>query len=381
MSVEFTLRGNRLSVQEWDQLLADWAGSREEELYELPAFEGGEVAHIWGPGSIRGAVLFFNSRDKTVDLRLSALSSREDWRIGFELLRRALTGGGGSVQHENGELYGPEMLAAPRAEAEAVADFCSTVTAMGASFKDKDMTAAALPLGHFSLPITADDLRPCTAEDAHEIEARLASRVEKYAGAYQASIFTMTDDVKVATWALIPTLIGNVDLVALPGPEGIDDEPAHLPLEKLKELLGARAEDLGEAVYLPQLDEAADKALLESLRAATVPLPAARAPAGQTGPDEATLELTKLVVGTLMNNMLAGGDPETTKAQLISGGLEKDMAESLVMMTVMTVTGLAQDEKSPQEIAAELIEKGAPETIVVNVINSVIQAFERQSKN
>lgn len=373
MSVEFTLKNNVLTDEQWDSLMENWSEARNEPLYVEPHFNEEKQAHLFGPGSIRGAVFLRRVEDNEVDLRLNALSSRTDWRMGFEVLWMAIKRGGGSVERESGESYGLAMLSSDQAERDAIRDFAFSVRAMSANFRKEGASTATLPMGIFDLPVTVADFPEVSDENIDDIETALAERVEKYASAFPASVFKLTGGATISTWALIPTLVGEVDLIALPKRANSDKEAVHVPLARLKELLGARAVTLGSTTYLPAMDEEEDHALLDTVRQESVPFPETQEAPKQR--DEEMARLIKLVVGRLVDRLFEGGNPEDVMNEMIEGGLDKGIAKMLFAVTAMTVKGLSQDGQSPEEIAADLISKGAPEDVIVTAITAVLDSF------
>lgn len=257
MSVEFTLHDNRLKLQPWNELLAAWEQKRPDELYEPAEFSDGKppVALVWGKGSTRGFLLAYDPKGTVA--RFNALASRTDWVRGFHIMRSAVRDGGGYWERETGEVYGLDQLVPEQARDEATKDFVFSAKALPED--------ASVPFRHFDLPLPRQQLRG----KLDEVEAALAGRVEKYATAYASGTMLLKGGMRVTTWALIPTIVGAADFVAIDWKYGL-----HVPLPKLKAVLGARAEPLGEeALYLPALDPRRDAALLSALEKASVSFP------------------------------------------------------------------------------------------------------------
>lgn len=257
MSVEFTLHDNRLQLRQWNELLAAWEQKRADELYEPAQFSDGKppVALIWGRGSTRGFLLAYDPKG-TVG-RFNALASRTDWVRGFHVMRSAVRDGGGFWERETGEIYGLDQLVPEQAREEATKDFVFSAKALPEN--------ASIPFRHFDLSVPRAQLRG----KLDDVEAALAARLEKYATAYASGTMVLQGGGRVTTWALIPTIIQDADVVAVDWKDGL-----HVPLPKLKAILGARAEPLGdEATFLPELDPKRDAAILAALEKANIEFP------------------------------------------------------------------------------------------------------------
>lgn len=255
MSVEFTLHDNRLDLERWNDLLAAWEQKRADELYEPAGFSDG-TALVWGKGSTRGFLLAYEP--KATVARFNALASRTDWVRGFHIMRSAVRDGGGYWERETGEIYGLDQLVPEQAREEATKDFVFSAKAL-------TKEPAWLPFAHFELPIEREQFRG----KLDDVEAALAARVEKFATAYASGTMLLKGGRTVTTWALIPTIVGVADVVAIDWKDGL-----HVPLPKVKAILGARAEPLGEeATYLPELDAKRDAAVLAALEKASVDFP------------------------------------------------------------------------------------------------------------
>src|SRR5690606_15547507 len=107
-----------LDEDAWNEVLEGWAADRE--LFEEPGFTNGE-AFLLAEGSLRGVLL--TRRDGDVDVRLSALASRADWRNAYAVVREALTRGGGTFTREDGQTLTADELTPEAAEEAAVKDF------------------------------------------------------------------------------------------------------------------------------------------------------------------------------------------------------------------------------------------------------------------
>jgi hypothetical protein len=93
------------------------------------------------------------------------------------------------------------------------------------------------------------------------VEEALAGRVRKYATAYRAGIIQVGNRTRISNWALIPTVVQETDYISLEWKGNI-----FVPVERLRAILGDRAEDLGSGLlYLPGLDQEKDLPLLQEL--------------------------------------------------------------------------------------------------------------------
>jgi len=261
MATEFKLSGNRLSKKKWNRLLQDWAGRQDVTIYDEPVFDDSEdpLAFVWGKGSIRGALFTLRKKEKCLVLRLSELASRTDWTFGYEILNLALEMGGGILERESGEIHGPDRLTGEQAREDGAREFCADLNrARGLLEQKKDVY---LPLGPFLIKLSPGDLPPCTPETMGEVEQELAWRVQKYATAYRAGIILVGSNQRVSNWALIPTVVQETDYISLEWKGNI-----FVPVDRLRAILGDRAEDLGSGLlYLPGLDQEKDLPLLQEL--------------------------------------------------------------------------------------------------------------------
>ncbi len=253
MSVEFTLKGVECSLERAEELLRDWERQQPLGLYELPELTGddssGYYAHLWGPGSIRGVLMSFQPRGKLLTVRFNAFSSRQDWRNGFSLLRRALDLGGGTLSSCGGSQYQAVELTDRRAEQEAVDDFVRSSQVL----IERKRREFQIPLGSFSLKLRTHDLPPCSPAQVPEVESLMSARVERYATAHQAGSWKDKSGASCGRWNLGPCLVPTVDVVHIDGESSLK-----LPFRRLKALLGERAEDCGELTYLPALTRSKD---------------------------------------------------------------------------------------------------------------------------
>jgi hypothetical protein len=258
MSVCFHLTGSKLNAEKWDTLLSDWSADLPDNILDEPRFseEKEPLCFVAGLGSIRGIVITLGPGKNEADVRLSALASRKDWEWAFELMAIALKEGGGKVERETGETYGSKNLSRNQAHKEAMQDFIFSANA----FRPKAATGFALPMDGYNVPITASDLPPVNEKNFNQVEEALVAKMERYIGAYRPPIMETTDGKRVTTWALVQTLIPKVDQVMVDYADNMV-----VPYDKLTKILGDYAEDLGDLLWLPELDGKKDKAVLNEL--------------------------------------------------------------------------------------------------------------------
>lgn len=355
MSVEFTFAGSSLTVDDCDDVLQAWSEERDGALFADPCFVRGQ-AQLLGPGSIRGVLLAHE--DDQLQVRLSALASRADWRMAYEVMGRFLAQGKGVLKREDGVVLAASDLTPERADQDAVRDFCVSTAALQTSLGEDG--SAELPIAAFSLVVQPGDVPACAdAAQVDALEATLSTRVARYAEAYPASVMVLTNDVRLTTWARIPTLVGKAHLIAVEGLE----QP--IPAERVHELLGARVEEAGRDLwYLPGLDEAADAAVLASLRASGVDL-------------EAFAEANRARIAA---DALEASD--AAEAREAAG--ETDLADPFSAMRTLAsrlIAGMAA-RRSPEDVRRELIREGVPaETVdvVLMVLGRALQAFSAES--
>lgn len=371
MSVEFTLKGCRLSLARWGRLLERWVEARGLEPYEPPRFEGGEddaTAYLFAPGSIRGVVLRYHGG--RVELRLSALASRLDWQMAFSLMRAALTKGGGQLVRESGEVYGPEDLGKEAASAEAARDFAASAGMIAAQLREGG--ELSFPAGSFAVPLRPALFRGFTPERAREVERALVRRVRELAGAFRASTLVLRGGVRVAAWALGPSIVDEVDYVVV--------EEANVPLDRLRELLGERAEALGDGkVLLPALDRRADRKLLARIRAAGIP-DDELVPRGSVDQAPTSADVIERVARALVENMFLGNDPAVVTRSLEAAGMEPGLAQDLVLLLARVVVALLHEGRDPDALVDELVDEGLPAEQAAAALEGVGRALAERAR-
>lgn len=382
MSVEFTVEGNVLTLDDWDEVLRAWSDDRDEALFEDPCFVR-EQAALLGPGSIRGVLLRVDGG--ALRVRLNALASRADWRMAFEVVRRGLERGGGALVREDGRRYEARDLTPERAEADAVHDFLFASRAVRDSLQEG---AATLPIAAWGLVLREGDLGAC--EDAAQVaaaEAALAERVARYAEAFVPSIMVLTDDVRLTTWARIPTIVGRAHLVAVEGLE------RPVPVEAARALLGPRAEDVGGGLwYFPELDAERDAALLAALDRASVDREAwaaehrdrlaadaaaaaeERATAAPGGdPFEPVRELARRIVAGMVERRSA----DQLRRELVRDGYPADTVDVVFLVLSHALSAFqAPQPPAPQQVLEALVAEGVPGPVAEAVLLALLEGAE-----
>lgn len=385
MSVEFTFEASSLTIDACDDLLQSWSEARGEALLTEPCFVRGQ-AQLLAPGSVRGVLLAHE--DDQLQVRLSALASRADWRMAYEVMGRLLAAGEGVLKREDGQALTASDLTPERADADAVRDFCFSAQALQPSLGEDG--SAELPIGAFSLVLQRDDVPPCAdASQVEAVERKLSARVARYAEAYPASVMVLTNDVRLTTWARIPTLVGKAHLIAV---EGFDHP---VPAERVRELLGARAEEAGRDLwYLPGLDDAADADLLAALRASSIELEAfaarnveriaadaleastARDAEEAAGETDLVDPLTAMrgLADRLIQGMAARRSPDDVRRELIREGVPAETIDVVLMVLARALQAFAGDAPpEPPAVFEELVAEGIPAPLAEAVLLSLLE--------
>lgn len=384
MSVEFTLSNCPFTPGDWDSWLDAWGEGRE--FLQEPYFQDG-VAHILVEGSTRGCL--FSRAGDDVHVRLGAMSSRLDWRMTYEIVRGALAEGG-TFTREDGVVFTAAELTDEAADALAVTDFCFSVDAVKRSLGDSEQSSVQLPHGAFNLQLAASDLpETCGPEEVPAVEALLAAQVSRYAPAYRPMTMVLEGGARVTSWARIPTLIGKAHLVGI---ESLDNP---VPRDKVLEILGDRAEQVGDGVYyLPELDLEADSELFTALRAESVDVAEfvtanadriaaeaeeeAERQAAQVSPDalddptgEAAMRPFVELVATAMR---AAQGPAEVSATLVGAGLSPELADGFVGVVIEVISRLTGEGPQTAEAIVEgLVKEGVPTPIAFAALRVVVE--------
>ncbi|MBL4844388.1 MAG: hypothetical protein JKY65_02575 [Planctomycetes bacterium] len=351
MSVEFSLNGSSLTLEAWDALVEE---SNDWDLndHSDPVFSESGGAQFLVPGSTRGVLLSHEGTPSSISFRLGALASQADWRAAYALVTRALAGGGGTFEREDGTTLSAEALTADLANEHALTDFVSSVEMLGQVLTGSgdDAEEVALPLGRFSLRLTPADLPDaCGPEEAQALEATLAARVDRYSRAFHASTLYLEGGIRVSTWALIETLVGSgAHLIAC---SAFDPEAGLIPADQLLEVLGDLGESTGGGgLFLPELDLEKDPALRGKLEAILVQ-------------PEAWAEA---------NSERLDSEAEATAESAAESAAEFEPYRGLLTYVLAeSARGL-----EPAEIHAALQERGVPEEVAGNVVGLIGIAFE-----
>lgn len=384
MSVVFRLRGKPLSVEKWNRLLSEWEDGESAEPYDEPELKkaGGEYAtHIWGPGSIRGVLLFVDARSREAEVHLKALASRRDWAIAFAVLKAASRASGARVVREDDRVYGDGDLTDERANADAVEEFCASASAIVQGAHGP----VWIPTSAFEFRVDPRRFESCTPEKVPEIEAELAALVETYATAFRAGVFRRANGRRLTTWDFEPALLPKVDEVSCPA-EGPSEEIRSggervcVPFDHLLRVLGDRAQDLALKVFVPELDAERDRALAEALLAPGVPFE--EEPAEIPGParepsepiDEELLELLAVVLRGIAGCALRGLPVEKIRRDIIDRGVPRDLADACFDLIGLAARGLVEEGKPSDRVIQDLVEEGCPEDLARMAVGALLEA-------
>ncbi len=387
MSVEFYLSGNTLSAAEWNDVFHEWHEKSDFELYDELEFEQAEenkgegedsVAYLWGKGSVRGVILNLEENGAKLRMRLNAFASRTDWAMGYGVLRKGMEKGGGTLERERGDIYGMEKLTQGQAHEDAVAEFGAMLGMHLTLMKEKGLDDVSLPVAFFGLRCRAEDLMPGTPESIPEIEKQLANRVARYGEAFRGSVMTMNNGKKVATWALIPTVVGNVDFLM------IDYGNILVPLERVQVLLGERVEDLGDGIlYLPALDKENDLEVLEALKAEQVDQSAIGDEEGVAGVENSEeagrRKMVKGSVRMILHGFYEGKGAKAVRDSMIGAGLPEDMVDGMLGL-VGSVMGGLQEGKDAATAFQDLLDQNVPEDLAQAVISGIADVMRERSQ-
>lgn len=385
MSVQFTFEESALELDAWDEVLRTWSGGLEEPLFDEPCFVR-EQAQLLGPGSIRGVLLW--REGARIQLRLNALASRADWRMAYAVARVGLEEGGGVLAREDGRRLEAKDLTPERADADAVEDFCFVSRAVQESLKEGNAT---LPIAAWALVLRPGDLPICAdAAQVAAAEGPLAARVARYAAAYVPSVMVLVNDVRLTTWAQIPSIIGRAHVVAI---EGLD---APVPLERALALLGDRAEDVGDGLwYFPELEAERDRALLTALRAESVELErwadankerleadaaaaAERGQGAQAEPEGDPFAPIRDLARRIVSGMVARKGPDELRRELVRQGHPADTVDVVFMVLSRALEAFQGPQPpTPPEALDALVEEGVPAPLAEAVLLALLEGAEQ----
>jgi len=374
MSIEFKFEGCSLSESSWNQMIDDVLAQEGIEPYSDPHFSeygSGVAAKIWSPGSTRGVTIFLGA-DDTVDLRFIALASRRDWQTGFALAREALARGNGRLVHENGEEYTVANLTAEQAIEDAITDFVETVTRVTALLESEGTDEMPLPFDYFTLDCKTGDFAGCTYENMPVFEERLAMRVGKYASAYHADVLMVEERIRVTSWTLLPTIIGKVDYVVVDYKDKLT-----LPFDHFLEILEGRAERLGSATYLSELDIDRDFNILMQLENAQIPMEdmvPTTSVLEDLGNDasEALVETVAAIVYLL----IAQQDLGDMRQSMMQGGFDEVQADTLIAAVRLALEAIFEKNLGPDRIHQTLLDADLPPDIAKAIVAGVGQALQ-----
>ncbi|MFM1548596.1 MAG: hypothetical protein ACKJSG_04290 [Lentisphaeria bacterium] len=374
MPIKFRFEEFSLSESNWNQVIDDVLAQEGIEPYSNPHFSeygGGVSAKIWSPGSTRG-VSIFRGADDSVDLRFIALASRRDWQTGFALAREALARGSGHLVHENGEQYTDANLTAEQAIEDAITDFVETVTRVTALLESEGTDEMPLPFDYFTLDCKTGDFDGCTYENMPVFEEQLALRVGKYASAYHADVLMVEERIRVASWTLLPTIIGKVDYVVVDYKDKLT-----LPYDRLLEILEGRAERLGNATYLPELDIGRDFNILMQFEHAQIPMEdmvPATSVLGDLG-NEASETLVE-TIAAIVYLLVAQQDLSDMRQSMIQAGFDEAQADALIAAVRLALDAIFEKNLGPDQVHQTLLDADLPPDTAKAIVAGVSQALQ-----
>ncbi|MDP7742762.1 MAG: hypothetical protein QGF67_15075 [Lentisphaeria bacterium] len=363
-----------LSESSWNQLIDDVLAQEGIKPYSDPHFSesgSGTAAKIWSPGSTRGVTILRGAHGN-VDLRFIALASRQDWQTGFALAREALARGNGRLMHENGEQYTVANLTAEQAIEDAITDFVETVTRVIALLESEGTDQMPLPFDYFTLDCKTEDFAGCTYENMPAFEERLAMRVGKYASAYHADVLMVEERIRVASWTLLPTIIGKVDYVVVDCKEKLT-----LPRDRLLEILGDRAERLGVATYLPELDASRNFNILMQLENARIPMEdmvPTTSVLENLGDDasETLAETTAAIVYLLVSQQ----ELDDMRQSMMQDGFDEVQADALIAAVRLALEAIFEKNLGPDRVYQALLDADLPPDTARAIVAGVGQALQ-----
>lgn len=397
MSVEFSLTGSSLTLEDWDTFL-DEANDWELNEHSDPAFSESGGAHFLVEGSVRGVVLYHEGGPEEITIRLGALSSRADWRAAYALAAKALAKGGGKLEREDGTQLTAEDLTDDKANEHGQTDLVASVNmvnhrmlefaAEAAAAGQEAQAEMALPLGRFSLPIRSSDLAPDFGpDDVESLENVLAGRVARYSTSYHAMTMSLEGGVKVSTWAQINTVIANgAHLIACSAFD--TDSEGLIPADRLMEILAGRAEALGGGgLFLPEIDVDQDAELKATLQKELVTVEAwaeankerleQESAAEEAAAEASEWESYRGLLMFVMGGVAEGKEPQAVAAELEQRGVPQDVARNMVSLIGISLEHLF-DESGPRDpnlALGELVEKGIPEGLAMVAIDVIVSGM------
>lgn len=395
MSVEFSLTGSTLTLEDWDGFL-DEANNWELNEHSDPSFSESGQAHFLVEGSIRGVVLYHEGGPETITFRLGALASRADWKAGYALAAKALGQGGGKLEREDGTSLTSEDLTPEKAAEHGEADLVASVGMVTSQMAEHaanpenegQIAEMALPLGRFSLPVRESDLAPDFGPaDVESLENVLAGRVARYSTAYHASTVVLEGGVRVSTWAQIDTVVaGGAHLIAC---SAFDTESDGLiPADRLLELLPGAEAIGGGGFFLPEVELLKDPKLIGALAAELIKvedwaaanaqqLAAENAAVEGGGDDAGEWESYRGLLMFVMGGVSQGQEPPAIVTELEGRGVPPEVARNMVSLVGVTLEHLFDDSgpRDPTLVLGELVEKGIPKGLGVVALDVIVRGM------
>ncbi len=384
MPAVFALKGAMLSAEEWNGLLGEWQDGLEEPLYDeavLDEYEDEASIRIWGPGSIRGAVLGMRRRGGHAAVMLESLASGSDWRMGFEIMHLAAVKSGGRWAR-GGKEYDAEALSPERAEEDAEREFAADSRIIAETLNKTGAKGLWLPNGIFDLTVTAADLEPCAVrDDVRRLEKVLAARVSRYATAPRLQPQPTEEDASVSffDWDGGRALLrGRAELVAVKADDG---RRAFVPFGRAVEILGDAVEPLGEnAAYFPEMDPPAAADAREALLRESVTLESWLEDNAEELRAARSLSFLRRSAGAFASTVLRGGDPMLETRWLAPDEDFEEMLKVVCIVTMKAMRKMYVDGRDPDRAIGELVGEGlerpVAEAIVAGALEAMISAPE-----
>jgi hypothetical protein len=203
-------------------------------------------------------------------------------------------------------------------------------------------------------------------------EERLAMRVDKYASAYHADVLMVEERIRVASWTLLPTIIGKVDYVVVDYKDKLT-----LPYDRLLEILEDRAERLGSATYLPELDIGRDFNILMQLENAQIPMEN-MVPTTSVLEDLSNDASEALVetIAAIVYLLIAQQDLGDMRQSMMQSGFDEVQADTLIAAVRLALEAIFEKNLGPDRIHQTLLDADLPPDTARAIVAGVSQALQ-----
>ena len=270
MSVEFEVKVNSKTIQEFEALLADWAVSYEAQTggkVRITALYQPDRFYLFGPGSIRGFTLtpsdsFF--KGGRVEVRLNVLSSRADWRLCFFILEKLSREQRSTVQAENGQILHLSALSPASAERRGLEEVQAGLRFLRAFLIEQAEPILRLPNPRYDIAIHPEDFTAWTAspDPARAFETDLAARTAPLAACRHASLVLLKDGLTLNALGFEAAIYPASDYAALSksGAQPLPGQPPELRYVRFSDFLDIfegsleRVQSSPPGYYLPGID-------------------------------------------------------------------------------------------------------------------------------